>query len=353
LPTNKLTEDEILKLFRKKLGLTRPSPLNIAGNTDDAAIMPLLEGRFALVDDSRNRVSAKDDSIVLTQDGMVEGVHFRLDYYTPAQAAAKCMAVNLSDLAAMGATPLGALVYVGLPRRYAGEQFVTSLAEGLRSSMRKYYYTVFGGDLTSAHQLTISAAFIGSVKQSRTLLRSGARPGDAIFLSGRVGAAALGLRMLEAPRSTKHSRVKASYRKCIDRALSPQPRLELGLELAASGFVTSCIDLSDSLSKSLLLLASESNVGLEVEVTQRMLHPEVNRHFGKMNPLELLRTVMSAEEDFELLFTAEAKHTEDILRLSRGIFCIGRIVEKRQGVQAMIQSSRFDIPLLGYEHFSK
>lgn len=353
MPEKKLTEDEILKLFRKKLGLTGASALNIAGNADDAAIMPLLESRFALATARPTRNAVRDDSIVLTQDGMVEGVHFRLDYYIPAEAASKCMAVNLSDLAAMGATPLGALVYVGLPRKYAEEPFVTNLAEGLRSSMRKYHYTVFGGDLTSAQYLTISVAFIGSVKQRRALLRSGAKPGDAIFISGRIGAASLGLRVLEAPRSSKLARSKSSYSKSIQRALSPRPRVKLGLELAACGFVTSCIDLSDSLSKSLFLLAGESNVGIEAEVTPRILHPEVNLHFGKMSPLELLRVAMSAEEDFELLFTADAKHAADIMRLSRDVFCIGRVVDKRQGVQAQIQGSSFDIPLLGYEHFGK
>jgi thiamine-monophosphate kinase len=353
LPTHKLTEDEILKLFRKKLGLTRPSSLNIAGNTDDAAIMPLLERRFALATNRPTRNAVGDDAIVLTQDGMVDGVHFRLSYYTPAQAAAKCMAVNLSDLAAMGATPLGALVYVGLPRKYAEEQFVAGLADGLRSSMHKYRYTVFGGDLTSANHLTISAAFIGSVKRSCALLRSGAKPGDAIFLSGRIGAASLGLRKLESLRTLKPNRAETSYAQCIKHVLSPEPRVELGRSLAASGYATSCIDLSDSLSKSLLLLAGESKVGVEVEVTPRMLHSEVNRHFGKMKPLDLMRVSMSAEEDFELLFTADAKHTEEILRLSRGVFCIGRAVDKREGVQALIQDSSFDIPLLSYEHFGK
>lgn len=353
MPGNKLTEDEILKLFRNKLGLTSASALNIAGNTDDAAIMPLLEGRFTLATGRPTRDATCDDAIVLTQDGMVEGVHFRLGYYTPAQAAAKCMAVNLSDLAAMGATPLGALVYVGLPRKYADEKFVFSMAEGLRSSMRKHHYTVFGGDLTSAHHLTISAAFVGSVRRSRALLRSGAKPGDILFLSGRIGAASLGLQVMEAPPSSKLSRARTSCLKCIQRALSPEPRVKLGLELAESGYVTSCIDLSDSLSKSLMLLAGESEVGIEAEVTPRMLHPEVNRHFGKMSPLELLRAAMTAEEDFELLFTADAKHAEDILSLSRGVFSIGRVVDKRQGVQAMIQGSSFDIPLFGYEHFSK
>ena len=353
MPGKKLTEDEILKLFRKKLGLTGASALNIAGNSDDAAIMPLLESRFALATAYPTRNAVLDDSIVLTQDGMVEGVHFRLGYYSPAQAADKCMAVNLSDLAAMGATPLGALVYVGLPRKYSNEPFVASLADGLRSSMRKYHYTVFGGDLTSAHHLTISAAFVGSVKRSSALMRNGAKPGDAIFLSGRIGAASLGLRVLEAPRSSKLARSKSSYSKSIQRALTPQPRVKLGLELAACGFVTSCIDLSDSLSKSLLLLAGESNVGIEAEVTPRMLHPEVNRHFGRMKPLELLRVAMSAEEDFELLFTANDKHAEDILRLSPGVLRIGRIVEKRYGVQALIEGGSFDVPLLGYEHFGK
>jgi hypothetical protein len=131
LAQRRLTEEEILQLFRRELRLTKPHSLNITGNTDDAAIMPLLPSLFRMHSPlTKPKRSALSDGIVLTQDGLIEGVHFRLDYYSPAQVVAKCMAANLSDLAAMGARPLGGLVYVGLPRKYAHEEFVLSLAEG-------------------------------------------------------------------------------------------------------------------------------------------------------------------------------------------------------------------------------
>ncbi len=332
----------------------RPHTLNIAGNTDDAAVMPLLAERFqAYTSGQRVSAAGRDDGIVLTQDGMVEGVHFRLDYFTPAQVAAKCMAVNLSDLAAMGAQPLGALVYVGLPSKYAYRAFVMGLAEGLRLSMRKYGYTVFGGDLTSARDLTISAALIGSIKCKHAMLRSSAQPGDTLFLSGSVGAASLGLTLLELSLMQKQPKLCEAYPACLRRALAPEPRSKLGLHLAQGGLASSCIDLSDSLSKSLLLLAKESNVGLEVRITPRILHPEVRSYFGKLDALSLMRAALSAEEDFELLFTARAKSAAELNISPRSAFPIGRVVEAKQSVQAIVQGNFVDIPLLGYEHFGR
>jgi thiamine-monophosphate kinase len=349
-----LNEDEILKLFRRELGLSKPHPLNITGNTDDAAVMPLLPNVFSLyVASSAARSSNLADGIVMTVDGMVEGVHFRLDSSTPADIAAKCMAVNLSDLAAMGASPLGALVYVGLPRKYANDEFARSLSAGLKKSMRKHGYTIFGGDLTRARDLTISAAMLGKANCRRLLTRSGACDGDTVFLSGQIGLASLRLKLMEAQRARKRSVPYASYPKALQRAKLPEPRLQIGIRLAESGLATSCIDLSDSLSKSLYLIAEESGVGFEISLSSRLLHPEVRRYHGRMDGIELMRAVFSAEEDFELLFTANAENAAELGLPSRQAIPIGRVVAESKGVQAVVGKTRFDIPLLGYQHFGR
>jgi thiamine-monophosphate kinase len=351
---HKLNEDEILKLFRRELGLSKPHALNITGNTDDAAVMPLLSSLFSLhaksVPHSRSSLA---DGIVMTVDGMVEGVHFRLDNCTPADVAAKCMAVNLSDLAAMGASPLGALVYVGLPGKYANAEFARILSAGLKASMRKHGYTIFGGDLTRARDMTISAALIGKASCQRLLTRSGACIGDTVFLSGQVGLASLGLKLMDARRTRKRSVPYASYPKAFQRAKLPAPRLQIGIRLAESGLATSCIDLSDSLSKSLYLIAEESGVGIEVTLSPQMLHPEVRRYYGRLDGIELMRAVFSAEEDFELLFTANAESADELGLPSRQAIPIGRVVAASKGVQAVVGNARFDIPMLGYQHFGR
>ena len=300
-----LSELEILELFRKELGLTQPHKLNLAGNSDDAAVMPLLPKDFAAYTANKKiKLGDRADSLVLTQDAMIEHVHFRLQYGTAGRVAGKCMAVNVSDLAAMGASPLGALVHVGLPKRYAVREFLTSLTKGLRRSMRRYKFTIFGGDLTAARDFTISAALIGRIDHRKMMLRSGAKAGDVLCVSGTLGLASLGFRLLESNRKGKLGSAElGQYPGAVKRLLEPRARLALGRRLADAGIATSCIDLSDSLARSLKLLAEQSHVGFEVDLSPRLLHREVRQYYGNLSPRKLADVAFSAEEDFELLFT--------------------------------------------------
>lgn len=335
----------MLSLFRRELGLEKPHALNLAGNADDAALLPLAAARCG------DRWSA-DDCLVLTQDGMVEGVHFRLDYFTPEQVAWKCAAVNLSDIAAMGGQPLGALVYLGLPPEYATGDFACGLARGLKRSMRRFSYTIFGGDVTAARDLTLSIAMAGKVRRSRALLRSGAQPGDTIFLSGRVGLASLGLALLKRPRKGRADEL-ARYPQAVKRQLEPTPRLDLVELLAGKGFATSCIDLSDSLAKSLRLLAEESSVGIDVELSESVLHPEVRRFHRAAGELNAALLALAAEEDFELLFTVPSEHTSRFRKLMlRGTIELGRVVEQ-PGVWSLDHGKRTPVEELGFEHFRR
>jgi len=349
-----LCELEILELFRKELGLTQPHPLNLAGNTDDAAVMPLLPKDFATYTTAKKiRLGDRADSLVLTQDAMIENVHFRLDYSTAGQIVGKCMAVNVSDLAAMGASPLGALVHVGLPKRYAVREFLTSLTKGLRRSMQRYKFTIFGGDLTAARDFTISAALIGRIDHRKMMLRSGAKTGDVLCISGTLGLASLGLKLLEGHKKGKLSSAKLGrYPGAVKRLLEPRARLALGRKLTDTGLATSCIDLSDSLARSLKLLAEESHVGFKVELSSRLLHREVRQYYGHLSPRKLADTICSAEEDFELLFTMRASDVEKAHRLlPRGVIPIGTAVAHESGILAFHHGKRIAVKNKGFEHF--
>ena len=349
-----LSEFEILKLFRKELGLTRPHKLNLAGNTDDAAVMPLLPKDFTTYAADREiKRGNLADSLVLTQDAMIENVHFRLSYSTPGQIAGKCMAVNVSDLAAMGASPLGALVHVGLPKRCADREFLTSLTAGLRRSMRRYEFTIFGGDLTAARDFTISAALIGRIDHRKMMLRNGAKTGDVLCVSGTLGLASLGLKLLESYGKGKFSKEKqCRYSGAIKRILEPRARLTLGLRLAETGLATACIDLSDSLARSLKLLAEESRVGFKVELSSRLLHREVRQYYGHLNSRKLADVAFSAEEDFELLFTVRAADMGRAHRLlPRGIIPIGTTVSRKNGILPFHRGRRISVKNEGFEHF--
>lgn len=351
---NTLSELEILELFRKELGLTRPHKLNLAGNTDDAAVMPLLPEDFAAYAANKKiKLGDRADSLVFAQDAMIENIHFRLEYGTAGQVADKCMAVNVSDLAAMGASPLGALVHVGLPKRYAVREFLTSLTKSLRRSMRRYKFTIFGGDLTAARDFTISAAFIGRINHRKAMFRNGAKAGDVLCVSGTLGLASLGLKLLENHRKGKLNSVKLDrYSGAVKRLLEPRPRLALGLKLAETGLATSCIDLSDSLARSLKLLARDSHVGFEVELSSRLLHREVRQYYGRLSPRKLADTVFSAEEDFELLFTMRASGLEQSRGLlPKGIIPIGTAIARKSGITANYRGKRIVVSNSGFEHF--
>ncbi len=354
MSSKKLGELEILECFRKELGLTRPHRLNLAGNTDDAAILPLLPDMFALFPSQRRSEAAlRADSLVLTQDAMIEGVHFRLDYSTPEQVVGKCMAINLSDLAAMGGAPLGALVHVGLPKKYAVNSFLSSLTKGLRGSMRRHKYTIFGGDLTAARDFTVSAALIGRIDHKTVMLRRGAKAGDVLCISGTLGLASLGLKLLEGHRKGKVSNATLKrHPQAVKRLLEPRPRLKLGQRLAETGLVTSCIDLSDSLGRSLMLLAKESKVGFEVSLTPKLLHQEVRRYYGRPSPDELAKAVFSAEEDLELLFTVSAANPDEARGiLPLGVMPIGTAVAPKTGIHAFHAGKQIPIVDAGFEHF--
>ena len=270
-------------------------------------------GEFGLIERARRllpdpagwKVGIGDDAAVLqisprrfqffTEDLLVEGVHYRRG--SPADwrdLGWKSLAVNLSDLAAMGGKPIGAVVGLALPKKTKPAE-VEAFYRGLAEASRRYRCPIVGGDTNaSASGSVIAIALLGESRH-KPLLRSGAKPGDGLWVSGELGAAALG--WIAAQR-----KLDGAARIFRRRHARPEPRLDWGQSLASSGMVSSAMDLSDGLAGDLPHLARASGVGFEVDVDLLPRSGVFSRLCKKMK-LEEERLLLAGGEDYELLFT--------------------------------------------------
>jgi thiamine-monophosphate kinase len=290
---------------------------------------------------------------VITNDLLIEGVDFTLAI--PLRLIArKSVAVNLSDLAAMGARPQYLVVALGIPPSVSPEALIDAIAAAAQS----YGVEVIGGDLSKAEQLTISITAIGSV--TRPLLRSGARSGDRLYLSRPIGASAAGLQLLqngwtidergnvEPPGAIgySHRELAAS---AIRRHVDPEPEVTLGLALAGIAEVTSCIDVSDGLSSDLQHLCDASGCGAVVERERLPVFQDLLAS-GPALGLRTQEAVLHGGEEYALLFTSNLREADLSSRLRRPVYAIGAItaesgmVLRRNGVGAPLEAQ-------GFEHF--
>ena len=234
--------------------------------------------------------------LAVTTDMLVEGRHF-LPGADPRALGHKALAVNLSDLAAIGAAPKWALLAIGLPA--ADEAWLAAFASGFFALAARYGVDLVGGDTTRAPQVTITITAMGEVPSSVALFRAGARPGDDIWVSGELGGGALGLVHPEIPEAAK-------------RLNEPEPRVELGERLR--GVANAAIDVSDGLAGDLGHILDRSRVGAVIEYARI---PR-NNFFEKLNNPNLERDcVLSGGDDYELLFTAAQARRGDLAALSR------------------------------------
>lgn len=221
---------------------------------------------------------------------MIEGVHFRRDWHTAAEVGHRCLARGLSDLAAMGASPLAAFLSLALPAEdLAGPRsWVDGFLDGLLQLASRYKVPLAGGDLGQSKRAMMVADIVltGSVPMGRALLRSGARRGDQVYVTGTLGGAAAELALLR-------------RRKKSDKHL-PEPRIAVGQALLQRKLATACIDLSDGLSTDLDHLCEESGVGAEIDAALLPVHALAA---AARKPLDL---ALHGGEDYELLFTAAA-----------------------------------------------
>jgi thiamine-monophosphate kinase len=264
------------------------------------------------------------DNQVLTTDLLIEDVDFTRAIPLR-NIARKSLAVNLSDLAAMGAAPAYALLSLGLPP-WALEG-VDEMLVAYAEAARQYGIEIVGGDFSRAEKLTISVTAIGRIV-TRPLLRSGARPGDRVYVSRPIGGSAAGLALLgkEDARAYVHREFVES---AIRRHIDPEPELALGVALARIEEVTSCIDVSDGLSSDLHHLCEASQCGAEIEKERIPVFPDL-LSYGARFGIDVKAAVLHGGEEYALLFTSSLRESELSTRLGRPVYAIGRMTKARE-----------------------
>lgn len=234
-------------------------------------------------------------------DAIVEGVHFRREWSTPQEIGHKALAAALSDLAAMGAEPGEAYVWLGLPEGF-GRSECLQLADGIAGLAARHRVAVLGGDITAAPVLALAATVVGHAAEPGTLVgRDRAGEGELVCVTGELGAAAAGLRLLES--GLEPSAARGAEADALTRLLRPEPRLEAGRLLAEAG-ATAMIDLSDGLGADAAQLAAASEIGIEIDL-ERVPVAASARELAGEHDWELAELITGGE-DYELLCTLPA-----------------------------------------------
>ena len=302
---------------------------------DDCAVLPK---------DSRT-------DLVITTDLLVEDIDFRLTWTRAQFLGHKALAVSLSDVAAMGAKPVWAMLSIGIPAHIWKTDFVEKFYEGWFALAGKFGVELVGGDISKTpDKIVIDSIVGGEVKKGKAVLRSTAKVGDLIFVTGELGGAAAGLQLLESGEKFE----KSKYKNLILRQLAPNPRTEIGQFLSAKNLATSMIDLSDGLSSDLAHICYESKVGAKIYAEKIPINKNL-REFPSEN-LDLLNFALNGGEDFELLFTVNPKNDKKFLRLKNELkndafTCIGEITKTPEIIEFISNNKTQILTLQGYRHF--
>jgi thiamine-monophosphate kinase len=296
-------------------------------------------------DDAAVIRSSPDKLLIFTTDTMVERVHFDLRYCTFEEIGWKAMTANLSDIAAMGGLPTYALVTIGLPGSMQAES-VLSIYKGASAVAGKHGCKIIGGDTTLVPKdLFISIALLGEVEKKALVTRSGARKGDLICVTGKLGEALAGYQHLK-----RYGRDKLSL---VRKHLMPLPRIAEARELVRRLRVNSMIDISDGLSSELFHLAEESGLGALIHERNIPVSPKCTK-MASLLGAEPLPWALSSGEEYELLFTVDRKDQGKLGRIGANLdfSVIGRMVDKAQGLK-IVRKSGVISPLRrsGFVHF--
>jgi thiamine-monophosphate kinase len=316
-----LGEFPLLARLRRRLGS--------AYLGDDAAVLP----------------PPGDRAVLATVDAQVDGVHFLRDLMTPEQVGRRALAVNVSDIAAMGGRPAYALVSLLLPGAVE-VAWLERMYDGLLAEADRWGLVVAGGNISSTPgPLVIDVTVLGEVEPARALRRSGARPGDLLLVTGDLGRAAAGLRLLRAGEAAGP---------LVDAYCTPTPRVREGQALAATGRVRAALDLSDGLGSDVYRLAEESAVGALIDAARLPVSGAVREAAARLgeDPLDL---ALYGGEDYELLLAAApadlAVLTEALTAIGTTLTAIGVVRPAADGVMVRTPDGA-ERPLAGgWDHF--
>ncbi len=322
-------------LIARITAVVPPAPAAVVvGVGDDAAVVEPDRGKLT----------------VATTDALVERVHFDRAWCSPADVGHKALAVNLSDLAAMGAQPRHALLSLALPAACPAPD-VDAMLESLLALAGRCRTALIGGNVTlSPGPLVVGVTAVGSVGRRRVLTRGGARPGDVLYVSGRIGAAAAGLAALRGERGGGPPAPDG----CLARRRRPEPRVRLGMALGRNRAARACIDLSDGLADAVRQLAAASGVGARIEADALPIDPQARAWFDAAGTDPIV-AALAGGEDYELAFTAPPAfrgRLRHVRRAIRGlpITAVGVMTKERE---ARLHRNGADEPLpAGFEHFA-
>jgi thiamine-monophosphate kinase len=267
--------------------------------------------RTGIGDDAAVLRPAPRTEWVITTDAFLENVHFLRRVHPPKAIGYKALARATSDIAAMGARPRYFLLTLALPDSCTGK-WLDEFLGGMTIAARRFGISLVGGDTTKNRTVMISLTVIGEVDSGRAILRSGARPGDLLCVSGSLGEAELGLRLV-----LKGLHTKRRWEKLVKKHLYPEPRLVLGQWLGKRRLATSMIDTSDGLSTDLRHICKASGVGARVwadKIPLANVPPDLKRQ-----GLDAMRLALDGGEDYELLFTVPKRFARRLPRIVAGV----------------------------------
>jgi thiamine-monophosphate kinase len=327
-------EAEIISRIRQR---ARATDQVLIGIGDDAAVLKL----------------GGTTDLIACCDLMVEGVHFRREWAEPRLIGRKALAVTLSDVAAMGGVARFAMTGIAMPHDLS-PGFIEELLEGIFELADSSGVTIIGGDTSSSvDSLFIDTSVIGTCASGHAVTRKGAKAGNAIYVTGNLGASALGLLLLERGFRLAGSPESDARKEAMMKHLAPEPRLKIGQAIGERGLATAMIDVSDGLSTDLWHVLDESDCGARVKADAIPLAGCVRSLATSDSEIEPLRLALHGGEEYELLFTSSPEKHERVAELSKElgvpITMIGEIIADK-GLRLERNGSLESILPSGYEH---
>jgi thiamine-monophosphate kinase len=326
-PVASIGEFELIERIRHWVDAGRPRSASaiVAAIGDDAALLRPPRGW----------------DLALTCDAQIDGRHFRREWMTPRETGARAAEVNLSDIAAMGAVPMAALVSLGVPRDLTLPA-LRGIYAGLRHALDAHGARVIGGNVTGAAQLILDVTLVGRVESGRALLRAGARPGDIVFVTGAPGRAAAALAALpDCP---------AALRRCYT---APRARVAAGRFLVENSIASAAIDVSDGVGGDLMRVCEASGVAIVLEEAALPVDRGLAR-FARACGRDAIDWVTGPSDDYELLFTTRRARVDLALAMGASLGLpvtpIGRVVEGGPGVRLRCRNGMLEPVAGGWDH---
>jgi len=317
-----LSEFEFITKVTSKYGLDRVG--------DDCAILPK---------------NAETD-LLITSDLLVENLDFRLEWTESRRLGHKSLAVSLSDIAAMGGRPTSALLSLGVPEAVWDSGLLEGFYEGWHALAASFAVELVGGDVSrSQNGMFIDSIVLGEVPRGRAILRSGAKPGDGVFVAGALGGAAGGLTLLENGFKIE-SEMSENETKLLEKQLKPMPQLHVANLLQEQQLATAMIDVSDGLSSDLAHICRASNVGARIIADRLPFETALSALFSREDCLEM---ALNGGEDFALVFTGDEEKI--LAAYLPEVTQVGEITANTEIIELIMDGVPRRIPPQGYRHF--